>query len=189
MSLHICSWICHYKNSPQLQESRGELHKIAGYAKPLSLFSCFSVALLLLKRRIHLAAVAVALSVRQFLHAQLGRAPLDYLNFYNSAAPLVHKLVGGLVNVDGAGVYQSTAVVIHHINVGLTLNFETRTQGVYGPVCGCTPDLVCIFKGGANGVAWAIGNVVALCMSVGRCANNAVSLGRMIERHTMLIPA
>ena len=81
-------------------------------------FSCFFVALLLLQGGIHLAAMAVASAVGELLHAQLRGPPLYHLNLHHAAPPLAHQLRGGLVDINGTGVYQGAAVVIHYINVG-----------------------------------------------------------------------
>lgn len=141
-----------------------------------------AVAALLLQGGIHLAAVLVATAVRELLHAQAGRPPLNHFDLHHAAAPLAHECLAGLVDINGGGAHQGAAVVVYHIDVGLALNLEFGAQRVHGPVgCGAA-HAVAVLQVGADGVLGTIAYVVTLRVGVGGGAHHAVHLARVVER-------
>ena len=152
-----------------------------------AVLSRFSVALLLLQGCVHLTAVIVTATIGKLLETQLGRTPLDDLNFNNAAAPLFHQIRRGLIDINRTGVNQCAAVVIHYINIGLTLDFETSTQRIDRPIRSGAAHLIRILEGGTDGITGTVCQVVTFRVGIRSCSYNAIALRRVVERHAMLI--
>ncbi len=149
--------------------------------------SRLAVFFLSFKSGLHLLAVLVAGACGKLLHALLGGAPFDNGDFHNATPPLAHETLGGLVDVNGAGAYEGTAVVVDDVGIGLTFNLELGAQWVNRPVCGSTAHIVIVDEVGADSVFRAITDVVAFGVGVSGRADNSVELLGVVKRHAVLV--
>ena len=95
-----------------------------------------------------------------------GRTPAQDADVHLSSAPKIHQSSAGLINIDGAGAHESSAVIIHHIDAGITLDLEDRAQRIDRPIGSRTSDSTG-FQLSADGGASPILKMVRLGMGVG----------------------
>ena len=115
----------------------------------------------------HLADM-LGLKSTRFEHGEAfgGRAPAQDADVHLSSAPKIHQSSTGLINIDGAGADEGAAVIIHHIDAGITLDLEDRAQRIDRPICGRTSDGAG-FQLSADGRTGTVLKVIRLGMGVG----------------------
>ena len=116
-----------------------------------------------------------------------GISPADDSQFHITAAPFLHQLFVGLVNINGSGADQGASVIINNVKVGLALDAESSPQRINGPVCSGAADGRRVFQRRTDGIPGTVGQMVALGMGISRGAHYAGALGGMIKRHLVLV--
>ncbi len=136
---------------------------------------------------VHLAAVWESGAFGEDFRAAGEGAPLDDGEFDVAAAPLVHDVFGGFVDIDGAGAGEGGAVVVDDVEVGEAFDAEDGADGVEGPVCGGAADAVGVAEVSSGGVFAAVDEVVVFGAGVGGGADHAVAVAEGVDRHVVAV--
>ena len=126
---------------------------------------------------------------RNAVHFQTigGVSPADDGQFHIAAAPFLHQLFVGLVNINGSGTDQGTSVIVNDVEIGLPLDAESCSQRVNGPVRSGAAHGRSVFQRRANGIPGPVGQMVAFGMGVSRGAYYTGALGGMVKRHLVFV--
>lgn len=112
--------------------------------------------------RKHLGAMPKLGARAEDLRAASEGTPLHYANLYVAATPLIHNLLGGLVEVDSSGAGESRAVVIDHVEIRQSFYAEDGADGIKRPISGGAADSIRVAESRAGGVLAAVDEMVAL---------------------------